>query len=285
LLVFVACHLEARSRDELLDLAFANSIEMGKGFVRLQTMQELVPYLGSDKRAKGEKALQAMGQELFAEAELHWLSPELPAEERVRMLREVIGGLPAIGIWSFAEALAGSLVTRLTKTPPKSSKTKQLTTCDLYIENIDDIRNFIYNERFLDERNSLTSDAIDQTVTLPDKPPRLWTPRAPGRPKPGWEEELFDFIREVYGPYIRAGFRDELRAYIFAKDRALYRAIGNFEQHGGRELPPDISMPSQRDLVRERLERAYHNGLDELTKRERRSVTGRLRRTAKPEPQ
>lgn len=93
---------------------------------------------------------------------------------------------------------------------------------------------------------------------------------------------LLAFLREVYLPYIAAGFRDNLRAYIFAHDKRLYHAIQNYERRGGgRELPEDIAMPARPELVLRRLEQAVAEGLGSLKRPERQSVTNKLLRMSK----
>jgi phospholipid N-methyltransferase len=114
---------------------------------------------------------------------------------------------------------------------------------------------------------------------LPETPPRLW-PRAPrGRP---WhrshEAELHTFIEQVYGPYIAAGFRDQLRGYIFRNDKALYAAIARYE-FAGHQLPEAIALPTRDDLVMKRLKKAAESGFKSLSRPERRSVTGKLKRS------
>jgi hypothetical protein len=123
----------------------------------------------------------------------------------------------------------------------------------------------------------LVNENIATPSALPEKPPKLWTPRPRGRPAPGAENVLFAFIRETYGPYFEAGFRNELRPFIFRQDRALYDAIKHYER-GGRELPPDIAMPTRPEIVQERFERAKREGLGSLSGPERHSVVKKLRR-------
>ena len=125
---------------------------------------------------------------------------------------------------------------------------------------------------------------IAEINPLPEAPPRYWPKRQRGRPQPGSEEALFTFIRETYGRYFEH-HRDELRAYIHRHDRKLYKAIDAFERGaGGRELPEDIQMPKQSELVDKRVQRAARQGLATLSKPERRSVLGRVRRTEKRQP-
>jgi phosphatidylethanolamine/phosphatidyl-N-methylethanolamine N-methyltransferase len=119
---------------------------------------------------------------------------------------------------------------------------------------------------------------------LPEAPPRLWprTTRGPSKKGP-LEQRLLAFLREVYAPYIEAGFRNELRAYISAHDHRLYQTIVNFERRGG-ELPADLAMPARPELVQQRLKKAVEEGLDSLTRPERQSVTNKLLRHAKLTP-
>lgn len=87
------------------------------------------------------------------------------------------------------------------------------------------------------------------------------------------------FIREVYGRYLPT-FQDQLRHFIRIKDKHLMTAIEGFEKNG-RELPADIRMPSTHDNVSARFEKARTLGLRALRGAERKSVVGKLRRTAK----
>jgi hypothetical protein len=115
---------------------------------------------------------------------------------------------------------------------------------------------------------------------LPDKPPRLWVRRTRGRPAKGeGAEKLLEFISKVYGPYIPK-FRNDLRGYIHRNDPALYTAIASFEALGG-VLPPDLWLPTQRDMSDERLARAKRGELPVMTGPERRKVNRRLWRADK----
>jgi hypothetical protein len=120
-----------------------------------------------------------------------------------------------------------------------------------------------------------------EVVVFPENPSRLWPGRPRGRPKSGsYDRELFLFIREVYGRYLKGGLRNQVRAYILNKDPKLYQAIVSYERRGdvARKLPRDIDMPSKPNQVQERLEKARRDGLRGLTKPERRSVLGKLLR-------
>lgn len=118
---------------------------------------------------------------------------------------------------------------------------------------------------------------------LPKKPPKLFPARPRGRPKPGVAEaQLIEFIREVYGDYIKAGLREQIRPYLFNSDRRLYDAIYSFE-YGGGILPDDIALPSRTDLVLQRFDKAKKEGLKALSKNERRSVLGKLLREERRE--
>lgn len=120
---------------------------------------------------------------------------------------------------------------------------------------------------------------------LPDTPSQLWEPRPAGRPlqSTAHREELFAFIREVYGSLLKSlTLRNQMRAYIFRKDPRLYRAIVNYESRNG-ELPHDIRMPAKPSLVQQRLEKAKREGLGKLSKPERRSVVGKLLRMERRE--
>lgn len=114
----------------------------------------------------------------------------------------------------------------------------------------------------------------EQSTRLPEAPPRLWPIRPRGRPKRGGgSSALLAFIREVYGPYF-AKFRLQLRAYIFDKDFALYQAIADFER-GGRQLPRDIRMPSERDIAERRFAKALRKEPNKTREPERKIVRRR----------
>jgi hypothetical protein len=121
---------------------------------------------------------------------------------------------------------------------------------------------------------------------LPDAIVERWVPRPKGRPTKvdPYDEQLFKFIRKVYGAYLKAGRRSEVRSFIFNNDPDLYQAITTYERRGKelRKLPPDIDMPTRNDLVEERFEKAKREGLKKLTEPERRSVLGKLRRMEPP---
>lgn len=156
------------------------------------------------------------------------------------------------------------------KTSPKPVRSKSASPIG------DDI--FTFEKIIQDIKSAPTIDR------LPEMPPRLWPRPARGRPWHGSPDEvLFAFIREVYSPFIEAGFRDQLRAYIFSHDKPLYDAITGYQRrHGGQELPEDIALPSRNDLVLRRLKKAAQEGFGKLSRPERRSVTGKLKRAEKP---
>jgi hypothetical protein len=118
--------------------------------------------------------------------------------------------------------------------------------------------------------------------TLPEQPSRHWKPRPRGRPKAGQDaaRELFQFIREVYGPYFKR-HRKTLRGYIWDKDRPLYRAIEVLER-SGRKLPRAIAMPSERQISDDRLEKLRRG--KPLKKPERAALRKRSWREEKLEP-
>ena len=113
-------------------------------------------------------------------------------------------------------------------------------------------------------------------VALPKAPAKLWPGRPPGRPKGGEEDKLIAHIREVYGHLI-AQHRDEIRSYIFEKDRRLWRAIDTFEK--SRSLPDDIAMPTRAEIVQRRVMEAADGVIQD--KAERRSVTGKVWRDSR----
>jgi hypothetical protein len=117
------------------------------------------------------------------------------------------------------------------------------------------------------ETNRPPSETLERSE-LPDKPPRLWKARAPGRPpvKEDSDEHLVSFLREVYGRYLPK-FRERLRAYIFSRDRALYRKVYRFEAKGG-VLPPDLYMPSERVVADKRRVREAKQAAKRLEGRE-----------------
>lgn len=148
------------------------------------------------------------------------------------------------------------------------------------IKLIDDLSNSIDIQFVIeakDKLKDLLSRPDDRPTELPDAPSKLWIARGPGRPKPGWEESLFAFIREVYGPYFEAGLQNHIRAYIYRHDRPLYDAIKQYERRD-RALPADIVMPTRRDIVAQRFERAKRDGLHSLSGPERHSVVRKLKR-------
>jgi hypothetical protein len=108
---------------------------------------------------------------------------------------------------------------------------------------------------------------------LPPQPPRLWQKRSRGGPNKGEGPELlFAFLREVYGPYF-PNCRNQLRKYLYQHDRVLWDAINDYEHRkGGRKLPPDIEMPTERELLKRLVQRAAKEGLGKLSKAERRTV-------------
>jgi hypothetical protein len=122
---------------------------------------------------------------------------------------------------------------------------------------------------------------------LPETPSRMWTPRPAGRPPKGvsYDEELFKFIRDVYGDILKDKSNDErqqVRSYIFNKDEKLYDTIIRFERDGSK-LPPDIGMPTVPKLLEERFQEAMRNGLYAMPKPARRAVSDKLGRIAKQE--
>lgn len=171
-----------------------------------------------------------------------------------------------------SEALRGVELTRHTRL----EKTLKSTVYNL----LDASKSGTYNEAYKEAALGLIDEIskTDVVTPLPDKPARVWPGRPRGRPQPGSEETLFEFIRETYGPYFQE-HRHELRGFIHRNDLPLYKAIVAYERGGGgRELPDNISMPSQRDIVKARFEKAVRGGYDALTKPERRSVLGRIKR-------
>lgn len=118
-------------------------------------------------------------------------------------------------------------------------------------------------------------------IGLPKIPPQVWKPRPRGRPANGirYNDHLIAFIREVYGPILKGKApteRQQVRSYIFNKDRSLYERIVDYERDN--ILPKDIYMPSDRSLTRKRIEKLQRVGLAGLEGPERKSVVAKARR-------
>jgi len=125
--------------------------------------------------------------------------------------------------------------------------------------------------------------SVDRFEGLPANPAKFWKPRGRGRPLAGasYDQDLIDFIRDVYGSLLDGkslAERNTVRAYIFRKDKKLYEAILSYENRGRSKqtLPPDIFMPSETDIVDQRIEKVRREGIGSLTKPERRSINSRL---------
>lgn len=123
-------------------------------------------------------------------------------------------------------------------------------------------------------------------VGLPQSPDKYWVKRKPGRPPASEADRLVSFLMEVYGRHMHT-HTNELRSYIFHKDRALYDAINEFERQ--RPLPDDILIPDRNDrsLARKHAQEAID--LDKLSntdaavlRADRGTPQGRNTRKAKP---
>lgn len=117
--------------------------------------------------------------------------------------------------------------------------------------------------------------------SLPGRPPALWPGRKAGRPPANEGDLVVEFLRDTYGPYLPA-HKDVLRDFIYEHDRTLYRAIQRYEET--KTLPADVAITTRTVRVAERLRRAAEAGLNTLTQKERRSVTGKLLRSDRPGP-
>ncbi|HLH89024.1 MAG TPA: tetratricopeptide repeat protein [Xanthobacteraceae bacterium] len=99
---------------------------------------------------------------------------------------------------------------------------------------------------------------------LPETPSRKWKPRPKGRPPKGakYDDEFVSFVRDVYGPALKGktpAERQDVRTYIFTKDRGLYDRIIQYEMRA--KLPRDIYMPSEQVIAERRRQQLRRAGL------------------------
>lgn len=115
-----------------------------------------------------------------------------------------------------------------------------------------------------------------------EKIPRItdaWPPGIPQEAPELWEgkrkssEELSEFFRRVWSPYLRFGLR---MSHIKILDKKLYMSIRGHIEVQRLPWPADLLMPTQRSQVRDAV-RAFNNG-QRLTQRQLISVASYLKR-------
>lgn len=135
------------------------------------------------------------------------------------------------------------------------------------------------SEGFIDQGDTTdnfrkANQTIDSAGSLPMVPPRLWKEDFRGKSKSEKAAVLIAFLEDVYGPYF-SEHRSSMRDYLREKDPSLHQAIKNY---GFASLPEHLQMPSMRDRLKERIQRAAAGEYDAMTEAERRSVRGAVKR-------
>lgn len=160
----------------------------------------------------------------------------------------------------------------------RASKLKEFAK--YYDEGIDLSEQFATSEGLIDDK--LTPEdfkkAFRSSVVgggLPDVPKKFWTGDYRGKAKSVVTESLISFLEDVYGDYMPQ-HRNEMRTYLRKHDPGFLAFLKNF---GFQNLPDKFQMPSTRQKVRTRLERAASGEYENMTETERRSVRGRLLRS------
>jgi hypothetical protein len=113
----------------------------------------------------------------------------------------------------------------------------------------------------------------DPRKNIPKKAPELW----PGRRYT--EEDVADFVRRVWGPFISCGLTLQ---DIEQRDPKLYNSIRNFGTCAKHKWPEDLALLSERGRLADAIKRVQENGLEAVTPKQLVAVARKLARDVSP---
>jgi hypothetical protein len=112
-----------------------------------------------------------------------------------------------------------------------------------------------------------------KALRIPTTAPAQW----PGRCHT--DEDVADFVRRIWGPYIDVGLT--LR-HIEEMDLKLFRAIRNYKAMSNRDWPKDLARLTERGRLADALERVQRDGVEAVTPKELMAVARKLARDISP---